>query len=426
MSMLTTLNERQIHYAELLIRTGVNLQPGQSLRLGAELAHADFVRIVAAAAYQAGARYVHVDWNDTPLQRARFQYSQPGDLDFFPEYEVQRHRQMVDERWARLALVGPEFPDLLSDVDPGAMRRVSQVRIQKLRFYMQAQMANQLQWCVAAVPTPAWAQKVFPHLGAVEAVARLWDVILHTVRADLPDPVAAWRRHDEQLQRVTQFLAHHQVQSLHFFDPTPGPDGKPASDLHVGLTDHSLWLAASSLTPEGIRFLPNMPTEEVFSAPHNQRTTGYVRTSRPCFPLERRVEGAYFRFEAGEIVAYDAEVGRDVLEQFFAIRGARRLGEIALVDVRSPVHQSGLVFFETLFDENAACHMAFGEAYPECIAGGTERSEEEMAALGFNYADTHLDVMIGTPTMNLTGYTYDDQDVLIMRAGRFVIPGLMD
>ncbi|MCL4863535.1 MAG: aminopeptidase, partial [Caldilineaceae bacterium] len=142
--MLTTQNERQTHYAELLIRTGVNLQPGQSLRLGAELAHADFVRIVAAAAYQAGARYVHVDWNDTPLQRARLQYSQPDDLDFFPEFEVQRHRQMVDEQWARLALVGPEFPDLLNDVDPVAMRRVSQVRIQKLRFYMQAQMANQL------------------------------------------------------------------------------------------------------------------------------------------------------------------------------------------------------------------------------------------------------------------------------------------
>jgi aminopeptidase len=407
------------HYAELLIRIGVNLQPGQSLRVGGELAHADFIRTVTAAAYRAGARYVHVDWTDTPLARNRLLYSQLESLDFVPEYEVQRHRQMVDEHWARLALVGPEFPDLLQDVEPATMRRVSEARVQALRFYMQAQMAHQLQWCVAAVPTPAWAQKVFPDLPPAEAVDRLWAVILQTVRTDQPDPVAAWRQHDETLQGITRFLAQQQVRSLHFFDPTPGPDGKPATDLHMGLTDYPVWVAASSVTGQGVRFLPNMPTEEVFCAPHNARTEGYVRTSRPCFPFERRVEGAFFRFADGEVVEFRAEVGQEVLEQFFAIRGARRLGEVALVDVRSPIYQSGLTFFETLFDENAACHIAFGEAYPECIEGGNDRSEDELIELGVNQADTHVDMMIGTPTMNVTGRRLDGSEVPIMVAGQF-------
>lgn len=417
--MTTDFAEQQAPYAELLIRIGVNLQPGQSLRVGGELAHAEFVRLVVAAAYRAGARYVHVDWTDSPLVVNRIRYGKAEDLDFFPQYEVQRHRQMVDEAWPRLSLVGPAFPDIYADVDPAAMRRLSEVRMKQLRFSMQAQMANQLQWCVAAAPTPAWAQKIFPGLTADEAVAQLWPVILHTVRADLPDPIGAWQRHDETLNRITRFLADRQVRLLHFFDQTPRPDGKPATDLRLGLTDYPVWVAASATSAQGVRFLPNMPTEEIFSAPHNQRTDGYVRTSRPCFPFDRRVEDAYFRFEAGEVVDFDAAIGKDALTELFTIRGARRLGEVALVDVRSPVHQSGLTFFETLFDENAACHIAFGEAYPECIERGNERSEDELEELGVNVADTHEDFMIGTPTMDVDGHCLDGSVVPLMRAGQF-------
>jgi aminopeptidase len=417
--MHENVTSQQTHYAELLIQMGINLQPGQSLRIGAELAHADFTRLLAAAAFRGGARYVHVDWLDTPLTRARLFHSRPDDLDYLPEFEVARYRQMVDEQWPRLSLVGPEFPDMLADVEPAAMRRVQETRTKKLKFYQQAVMAHQMQWCVAAVPTPAWAQKVFPELNINDAVSRLWDVILHSVRADLPDPVAAWRKHDETLRRVTQFLMGQQVRALHFLDTTPGPDGKPATDLMVGLTDEPVWVAASARSQQGIDFLPNMPTEEVFSAPHNQRTHGYVRTSRPAFPFDQRVEEAFFRFEQGEVVEFHAATGQHVLEQFFAIRGAKRLGELALVDVRSPIYQSGLTFFETLFDENAACHMAFGEAYPECIEGGVGKSEEELTALGVNLGDTHVDFMIGTATMQVTGHTLDGRKVAVMTDGRF-------
>jgi aminopeptidase len=417
--MGVTLQTQQQKYAELLIHIGVNLQPGQSLRLGAELGHAEFARLVNAAAYRAGARYVHMDWLDSPSARNRLLYSQPDDLDYLPNYEIKRHREMVNDHWARLSLVGAEFPDIFNDVDPAAMRRVAQIRTQKLKFYQQAQMANQLQWCVASAPTAAWAQKVFPDLASDAAVERLWQVILQTVRSDCPDPIAAWRQQDEQLRRVVQFMAHHQVCSLHFVDPTPAADGVPSTDLQVGLTDFPVWVAASSLTPRGVRFLPNMPTEEVFTTPHNQRTEGWVHTSKPCFPFERRVEDAYFRFSQGELVEFRAANGQEVLEQFFQIRGARRLGEISLVDVRSPINQSGLTFFETLFDENAVCHLAFGEAYPEGVENGSKRSPEELAALGVNQADTHVDFMIGTSTMNVTGRAQDGHSVAIMVNGQF-------
>jgi aminopeptidase len=418
--MERALAAHQQRYAELLIEIGVNLQPGQGVRIGAELAHAPFVRLLIATAYAAEARYVHVDWLDTPSVRARLLHATTEHLDFFPEYEVARYQQMVDEGWARIALVGPEFPDLLSDVDPARMRQTAQVRAQKLKFYMQAQMANRLQWTVAAVPTAAWAQRIFPDLLLDEAIERLWAVILQTVRVDQPEPIAAWRAHDQTLRQVTQFMAHRQIRSLHFVDATRGPDGKPSTDLHVGLTDFPVWVAASSLTPAGVRFLPNMPTEEVFTTPHNGRTEGWVRTSKPAFPFERRVEGAYFRFVGGDLVEFHAATGQEALTEFFAIRGAKRLGEISLVDVRSPINGSGLIFYETLFDENAVCHLAFGEAYPEGIEGGAGRSEEELAALGVNSSDTHVDFMIGTPTMDVTGLTAAGTTVAIMRQGQFL------
>lgn len=406
-------------YAELLIQSGVNLQPGQSLRIGAELEHADLVRLVTAAAYRAGARYVHVDWTDGPTAKQRLLHSQAEHLAFMPEYEIARHQEMVNDTWARLALTGDAHPDLFDDVDPLRLRKIGQVRAQKLRFYSQAQMANHLPWCVAGVPTRAWAQKVFPHLAPAEAHALLWQTVLRTCRLDQPDPVIAWQQHERLLKGIIGFLAQQQVRAVRFVDALSGPDGNPRTDLTIGLTDAPQWMGGGAITTQGIPFFPNMPTEEVFTTPHNRRTTGWVRTSKPTFPLERRVENAYFRFEAGEVVEYSATIGQDVLEQFFAIPGARHLGEVALVDVRSPVNQVNTTFYDILFDENAACHIAFGEAYPEGMIGAASMDEEELAAQGVNLADTHVDFMIGTPTMNLYGQCADGRTLPLMVDGQF-------
>ena len=417
MSNLVVLQQK---YAELLIAIGVNLQPDQPLLVTAELAHADFVRDVVAVAYRAGARYVHVQWLDTPTDRARLLNSSEDNLNYVPEYEVSRFRQMTDERWARLALVGPEFPDGLADVSPERIRRTSVARRQKVRFYSDAMSANRIQWCVAAVPTPAWARQIFPDLPTDEAVAELWSILFQVCRIDQPDPVAAWQAHDATLTKVAEFMAANRVRSVRFVDTQTEADGKPRTDLTVGLTDSPAWVAASSQRPDGVRFLANIPTEEVFTTPHKMRVTGWVRTSKPAFPFERKVEDAYFRFEEGEVVEFSAVVGEDVLTEFFAIDGAKRLGEVSLVDDRSPINQAGIIFYETLFDENAVCHIAFGNAYPGGIEGGDEMERETLDALGANVSDTHVDFMIGSSTLGVTGVCADGSEVVIMQDGRFV------
>ncbi len=417
MSDLTALQTR---YADLLIEIGVNLQSGQCLTITAELAHAPFVRQVTAAAYRAGAKYVHVHWVDTLVQRAALLHAEEVALTYVPEYEITRHRQMVDEEWARLALTGAEFPDGLDDVDPRRIRESGMARRKAIRFYADAMMANQIAWCVAGVPTPAWAQKVFPELTPDAAETKLWQTILEVCRVDQTDPIAAWEAHDRQLTAVTKFMAAHEIRSLHFSDLTPGPDGKPRTDLAIGLTTQPQWIAASSTTPDGVRFLANMPTEETFTTPVRTQADGWVRTSKPGFPFERRVDDAYFRFEQGEVVEFSATVGHDVLAQLFEIEGAKRLGEVSLVDIRSPINQAGVIFYDTLFDENAVCHIAFGDAYPGGVVGGDDMSKEQLAALGVNQSDTHVDLMIGTPTMNVTGTSIDGNDILIMENGRFV------
>lgn len=407
-------------YAQLIVRTGVNLQPGQSLRIGAEHAHRDLVRLLTAEAYSAGAKYVHVEWQDALTAKQRLLHSQAENLEFFPQYEVTRHQEMLDEGWARIALVGAEFPDAYDDVPPDAMRTVASARSRALKFYMQATMANHNQWCVAGAATEAWAKKVFPELETDEALARLWEVIYLTCRADLENPAAAWAEHDRRLKAAVRFLAEQNIRGVRFVDRVAGEDGKPRTDITVWLTEHPQWIGAAAQRPDGVSFFPNMPTEEVFTTPDARRTEGYVCLSKPAFPFEREVRDARFVFEAGEVVDFSAAVGQEVMEEFFQIDGARRLGEVALVDVRSPVNQVDVVFFEPLYDENAACHIAFGQAYPDGVVGGNGLSEDELAELGVNKSDVHHDVMIGTATMDVIGLRADGEEVPIMAQGQFV------
>ena len=419
--MDSALESQKREYARLLVGTGVNLQPGQSLRISAEIAHRGFVRRVAQVAYEAGAKYVQVDWIDTPTAKERFLHSQPEYLDYFPRYEIDRHQYMLDNRWARLALVGPEYPDVFDAIDPSAMRRAALIRSQMLKFYMDKVMANAVQWCVAAVPTRAWAVQVFPNLPGVDAVDQLWRQVLHICRVNMQDPSSAWLDHNTALNRVVGFLAQRDIRRVHFLDSVVDEDGIPRTDLTVGLTDQPVWLGAAAETPDGTVFFPNMPTEEVFSTPHRLRTDGWVRTSKPAYPFEREVTDAYFRFVDGEVVEYEAVRGKEVLDELFSIDGARRLGEVALVDIGSPVNQTGLMFYETLYDENATCHIAFGNAYPDGMQGGSALSEEELAAAGVNQSPSHVDVMIGTETMNVLGECGDGSTVAIMENGRFMV-----
>jgi len=418
--MTDKLTAQQRAYAHLIIHSGINLQPGQSVAVRAELGHRDFVRILAEAAYDADAKHVEVLWVDPLVNQIRYQHVQPEFLGFVPEFEVARANEFLDEGWARIALTGDEYPDALEDVPPAALRAYQQAWYQKLGFFQMRMMNNELQWCVAGVPMAPWAQKIFPGLEAAEATERLWELVLRVCRADQPDPNAAWRQHDINLKKVVAFMQRHGVHAVRFLDRQLGSDGQAATDLTVGLTDRPNWISASSLSSTGVSFFANIPTEEAFSTPHRERTEGWVRTSKPGFPFQREVLDAWFRFEQGQVVEWRAAKGQEVLDELFQIPGARRLGEVALVDVRSPINQSGRIFHNTLFDENAVCHIAFGRAYPEGIQGGSKLSAEELDALGLNSSETHIDLMIGTETVQVIGTCADGSEVLIMEDGKFV------
>ena len=407
-------------YAELVVGVGVNVQPGQRVLISAEVVARDFVTLLMDACYAAGSPFVAVQWREPLTARSRLLHAPDEHVAEVPDYEVARFRQMADEGWARIAITTSEFPDLLDDVDPGRMMRQRAALAERLDFYVEAQMSNQLPWCVVATPSPGWAAKVFPDLDAAEGVARLWDLILKMVRADRDDPVAAWREHAAGLQAIGTWMGERRIRAIRYHDATPAADGVASTDLTVGLTDAPRWLGGSSSTQAGIAFMANMPTEEVFCTPHNARVDGWVRTSKPVFVMEREIRGAIFRFRDGELVEAHAEHGDDVLQRFLEIPGARRLGEVSLVDVRSPVNQTGVVFRNTLFDENAVCHIAFGKAYAECVEGVQTMSSAEREAFGVNESDTHEDFMIGTPTMDVDGIDADGETVPIMRAGRFV------
>ena len=272
MSSPISLKERQRRYAGLIVRFGVNLQAGQGLVISYEPVAREFANLLVVEAYKAGAKHVHLDCDDPLARHARLAHIKPEHLEYVPEYEVARRDQYVDETWARIAITSQEFPQLFDDIDASLMARSQTARATKLKRYTEAMMSTRFQWCVVAVPTRSWARQVFPKLPAALGVAKLWDLVLRTVRADESNPAAAWAVHDECLKKVSAYLATQRVTGVHFFDPVPADDGAPSTDLRIGLTDSSVWIAASSTTPNDVSFMANMPTEEVFTSPHRMKT----------------------------------------------------------------------------------------------------------------------------------------------------------
>jgi aminopeptidase len=408
-------------YARLVIEQGINLQPDQPVYIKAEWPHRAFVHLLTRTAYERGAKLVEVDWIDTSLIQIRVNQSGPDHLAYVPAHAVQRGEELVDQGYAYIAVTGAEDPDAFSSLDTGRLQSLMRAQAQAARSWRAKMMANQIPWTVCGVPTPGWARKVFPDLSEAEGMERLWQAIFAASRADQPDPAAAWAEHQQKLQAVVHFLHDHQVRTLHFVDPVPGPDGAPRTDLTIGLTDRPKWITGGSVTQAGRPFSPNIPTEEAFCTPHRLRVNGYARTSMPFYMLARPVKQALFRFEEGQVVSFEAGEDQAVLEQFFSVEGTRHLGEVALVDVTSPIFQSGLLFHDTLYDENAASHIAFGKAYPDCVEGHEAMSEEDLLAFGVNDSLLHQDVMIGTPTMNITATCADGSTVTVMGNGRYRI-----
>jgi aminopeptidase len=388
-------------YATLAVRVGLNLREGQDLHVSCYVEHAPLARAVAAAAYEAGARRVEAIYRDQLVTRELIAHAADEALEWSPPWELARIDYMKDQHVAALGITGNPNPDAFADLDGDRVGRTrpreAQQRYLEAIFYDRT-----INWCGIAYPNAGWAELV---LGEPD-VERLWELVAHAVRLDEPDPVVAWREHIEQLKTRAALLNERSFDAVRFRGP--------GTDLEIGLLGASRWNAAEGETADGRRYVPNIPTEEVFTTPDPSRTRGKVRATRPFSPVPgAMVEGLELRFEGGRIVDVRAERGADVVRaQVRADDGAARLGEVALVDGGSRVGELDVVFFDVLFDENAACHIAYGAGLPQALEPGAD---------GANESSIHTDFMIGSAAIDVDGIEPGGTAVPILRDDAWVL-----
>lgn len=405
------IEDRLRAYADLALGVGLNLQAGQRLFLSAPIVAADLVRVVAAAAYDRGAILVEVNWADDELTLARFRHAPRDSFEEFPTWRTDAMLAAAKRGDAFLSLRGSD-PELLKDEDPSLVTTVQRVQAQNTRDFLTYVTGHQVNWCALSVPIPAWAQSVFPQ--APDPMEELWTAISSACRLDADDTVAAWELHLEHLADRAAQLTSTAYEALHFVGP--------GTDLRVGLVAGHRWIGGSSTTESGITFTPNVPTEEVFTMPHRGRVEGVVTASKPLNYAGTLIEDFRLHFEKGRVVRVEAAVGQDVLQGLVETdEGAARLGEVALVPASSPISQTGLLFYDTLYDENAASHVALGKAYDECVADADEMNADELLAHGVNDSLTHVDFMIGGPQMDVFGQRPDGSEEALMRQGEWTM-----
>jgi aminopeptidase len=397
--------------AEVAVNVGLGLARGQELVMTATLDTLPLVRRITAHAYKAGASLVTTLLTDEESTLLRYQYGEDASFDHAAAWLYDGMAAAYKSGAARLAIAGGN-PGLLSQQDPEKVGRANRAVSKAYRPALEYITRHDINWTIVAAATPAWAATVFPDLTVDQALAKLWDAIFAASRADLPDPVAAWKTHDAGLHRRAALLNEKRYSALHFKGP--------GTDLRVGMADDHLWLGGGTTAGNGQYCIPNMPTEEVFSTPHMDRTEGHVTSTKPLSYQGTMIEGIQVRFEAGRVVEAKATKGQEVLNRMIDTdEGARRLGEVALVPHSSPIAHSGLLFNNTLFDENAACHIALGQAYSTCLKDGDKLSPEELAKLGANESLIHVDWMIGSGKIDVDGITASGSAEPLMRQGEW-------
>jgi aminopeptidase len=386
-------------FAELVVRFAANVQPGQVVAIGTEPGKLELTRAIADEAYRAGAKFVDVSMFDLHVKRSRILHAPQDTLDWVPPWYGERVLQLGELRAARIGLTGPVAPGLLNDLDP---ERAGRDQLPFLKESSQVVNARTTNWTAVPCPTPAWAQLTYPDLEPEAALERLWEHVIHMCRLDEEDPVAAWRERQDVLVGVSERLTARALDAVHF-------EG-PGTDLRVGLLPTSRWLSARFETVDGIVHMPNLPSEEVFTAPDPERVDGVVRSTKPLVVGGTIIRGLNVRFEGGRAVSIEADEGGELLARY-AERddGAARLGEVALVDAAGRIGPLDTVFYDTLIDENAASHIALGMAY-EFTAG--EADHERL-----NRSQIHVDFMIGSPEVTVTGVTAGGERVPVLERG---------
>jgi aminopeptidase len=400
--------------AEVAVRVGLGLRQGQELVLTAPIEALPLVRRITDHAYRAGALLVTTFYADDPCVLSRFEHAPDASFDYAPVWLQDAIAKAFKNGAARMAIAGTN-PALLGGQDPAKVARANVAASKASKPAMELITRHEINWTIVAAATPEWAKLVFPGEPADQAVAKLWEAIFHASRITGDDPVQDWLDHGARLKQRVDMLNAKRFAALHF----KSKDG--STDLKVGLADEHLWAGGGTTAGNGVYCQPNIPTEECFTTPHKDRVDGVVRATKPLSHQGTLIENIRCRFEGGRIVEATATAGEDVLNRLISTDdGARRLGEVALVPASSPIAASKILYWSTLFDENAASHIALGQAYSTCLIGGEKMDDDALSALGANSSLIHVDWMIGSEQMDVDGVAADGMSEPLMRGGEWV------
>ena len=404
-----------INFSRLALKIGVNLQKGQRLEIACPIEKYEVAHVISKEAYKMGASYVRIRWEDEEMEKLTYLNCSNEILSEVPKWLILNRNELIEKDYCYIA-ISAENPLAFKDV-PAEKPAISiKAKGKALKKYSDAVMSNAIRWCVVSVPTKEWAMQVFPKCNLPEtAEQKLSDEIIKSMRLDCYNPISEWDKHIETLNKRAEFLNNYNFEYVEFKNSL-------GTDLKVGLCQNHVWLSAMEKSKDGLNFVANLPTEEVFTAPHRLKVDGKVYSSLPLNYNGQLVEDFYLEFKKGKIVNYSAKKGFDTLKQIINTdSGTFRIGEVALIGKNSPIAKSNILFYNTLFDENASCHLALGKAYPTTIRNGSELTKKELISLGANDSIDHIDFMIGTPDLIVNGITLDKKIVPIFRDGEWVI-----
>lgn len=405
-------NHKLDQYARLVVDLAANVQEGQPVRISCPVKAQDFARLLVKYAYQRGASDVKVIWKDDYISRQRFDHASEEALGTVPDFIVDE-LEYYYEKDLSIISVYAEDPELLKGVDPARIKMATEAYSKATKHLMKYTMNDIVAWTVVSVPTPGWAGKVYPDLDQDQAIESLWEDIFSFVRVNQEDPIKAWQDHIDTMEKRAKILNDKNLDRLIYKSDN-------GTDLEIGLARDHIWRTASSESASGIRFIPNMPTEEIYTAPDRTRVCGRVLSTKPLSYNGVLIDGMDLKFDQGKLVDYSVQSGQEAMASLLEMdQGAKFLGEVALVDHDSPISNSNTIYYNTLFDENASCHLAFGKAYPTSIQGGDTMPEEDLKARGINDSLVHEDFMVGSESLSIIGIDQEGKEFEIFKDGNF-------
>ncbi|MGL4393309.1 MAG: aminopeptidase [Fusobacteriaceae bacterium] len=401
-------------FAELAVRSGANLQKGDILLLSSPSECYEFTRLVVQEAYKAGAKEVVVDWSDDIVNREKFMNSPEEIFETFPQWKTDFYEYYSSQGACTISIFATD-PTLYKDVEPKRLAKYNKVRREAIKKFSDRMMKNENRWSIISVPTPSWAKKVFPNDSEEIAVEKLWEAIFSVTRVSDENPIESWNEHRKNISAKVESLNKNRFKSLHYKNSI-------GTDVVVELVENHIWIGCGDVDVKGIPFYPNMPTEEIFSMPKKTGVNGIIVSSMPLIYNGSILDKFKLVFKDGKIIDYSAETGYEILKGLLDTDdGSKYLGEIALVPHNSPISNRNIIFYNTLFDENASCHFALGEAYPSCVESGEKMSDDEKEKAGVNKSLNHVDFMVGTKDLSIIGETFDGEKIVIFKDGNWEI-----